>query len=80
MWPLVVVADEGGLPETMVAGRTGWTVSRGDVARAAEAIDRLADPETLDSFSQRAREHGTSQTWERSAASLEAAMRRVVSR
>jgi glycosyltransferase involved in cell wall biosynthesis len=76
----VVVAAEGGLPETMVAGRTGWTVNRDDVTAAAEAIDRLEDPETLDSFSQQAREHGTSQTWERSAASLEAAMRRVVAR
>ena len=76
----VVVADEGGLPETMVAGRTGWTVDRDDVTGAAEAIDRLGDPPTLASFSRRAREHAASQTWERSAASLEAAMWRVVSR
>jgi glycosyltransferase involved in cell wall biosynthesis len=63
----VVVSDEGGLPETMIAGETGWAVPRENLGVAARAIDSLQDARLAAAFSQRAREHGRAQTWDRSA-------------
>jgi glycosyltransferase involved in cell wall biosynthesis len=73
----VVVADEGGLPETMIAGETGWAVKREDTGAAARAIDSLEDPEIRRRISARAREHGAAQTWERSTARIQETLERA---
>jgi glycosyltransferase involved in cell wall biosynthesis len=70
----VVVSAEGGLPETMIEGETGWTVQREDTAAAARAIDALEDPDMMAGMSARAREHGRAQTWERSTAYVQDAL------
>jgi glycosyltransferase involved in cell wall biosynthesis len=42
----VVVSDQGGMPETIIEGQTGYAVSPTDPAAAARAIGRLAaDPD-----------------------------------
>jgi glycosyltransferase involved in cell wall biosynthesis len=73
----VVVADEGGLPETMIAGETGWAVARDDPAAAARAIDALEDPGLSRTVSAHAHEHGGAQTWERSTAHIQDALEQV---
>jgi glycosyltransferase involved in cell wall biosynthesis len=73
----VVVSDEGGLPETMVDGQTGWMVDREDPRGAARAIDSLEEATALRAFSERARRHGLAKTWERSASFIEDALERV---
>jgi glycosyltransferase involved in cell wall biosynthesis len=73
----VVVADEGGLPETLIAGESGWTVRRDDPRAAAQAIDALEDPDRRRAVCARAREHGRAQTWERSTAAVQAELERV---
>jgi glycosyltransferase involved in cell wall biosynthesis len=73
----VVVADEGGLPETLIAGETGWALDREDARAAASAIDSLESPELRARMSARAREHATGQTWERSAAHVQEALERA---
>jgi glycosyltransferase involved in cell wall biosynthesis len=42
-----VVTDVGGMPETVIAGKTGLLVASGDVAGFAEAMQRLADSAEL---------------------------------
>jgi glycosyltransferase involved in cell wall biosynthesis len=76
----VVVADDGGLPETMLSGETGWTVRREDAGAAAQAIDALQDPELMSAFSARAHEHGCAQTWGRSAARVQDILERACRR
>lgn len=73
----VVVADDGGLPETMLAGESGWVVSRDRPEMAARAIDALAAPELMRKVSARAREHGCAQTWERSTECIQRTLERV---
>jgi glycosyltransferase involved in cell wall biosynthesis len=73
----VVVADDGGLPETMIAGETGWTVGREDTEDAARAIDALENPELMRAMSARAREHGRAHTWQRSTTHVEGALERA---
>jgi glycosyltransferase involved in cell wall biosynthesis len=73
----VVVANEGGLPETMIVGETGWVVDREDPSAAAGAIDALEEPEMMRNISARAREHGMSQTWEQSTAHIQHALERA---
>lgn len=66
----VVVAEEGGLPETIIDGVTGWRAPR-DPARVASIVERLADSELRGRMSAAAREHGMSYTWDASAAHVE---------
>jgi glycosyltransferase involved in cell wall biosynthesis len=41
----VVVSDQGGMPETIIEGRTGFSVSPDDTARVADLLGTLAaDP------------------------------------
>jgi glycosyltransferase involved in cell wall biosynthesis len=61
----VVVADEGGLPETVLAGRTGFVVAR-DPCAAARALDALADPRSRQAMARSAAEHGRGASWRRS--------------
>lgn len=70
----VVVAAEGGLPETLLEGRTGWAVAR-DPGVVAACLDRLERPEVRQAFSQAAVAHARQVTWERSANQLELALR-----
>ncbi len=76
----VVVADDGGLPETIVDGKTGWAVAREDPSAAARAIDLLEDPGLREAVSARAREHGGAQTWERSTERVRAAIEQAAGR
>jgi glycosyltransferase involved in cell wall biosynthesis len=61
----VIVADEGGLPETVVPGRTGFVVTR-DPRAAARALDALGDPRLREEMSRAAAEHGHRTSWRRS--------------
>ena len=67
----VIVAAEGGLPETIVEGVTGWQVSR-DPRAAAAAIDRLEEPGIREQASEAARAHARGWTWTASAAEIQA--------
>jgi glycosyltransferase involved in cell wall biosynthesis len=67
----VIVADEGGLPETVDEGRSGWCVARNAQA-AAMALDRLLDPQTRQQAVACASVHAARFTWEESVQSLEA--------
>jgi glycosyltransferase involved in cell wall biosynthesis len=62
----VIVADEGGLPETVQDGRSGFVVTRSPEA-AARALRELADPARRASMSAAAREHAAGWTWAVSA-------------
>jgi glycosyltransferase involved in cell wall biosynthesis len=61
----VVVADEGGLPETVVAGQTGFVVTR-DPRAAGQALDVLADQTVRQTMARAAAEHGRGASWRRS--------------
>jgi glycosyltransferase involved in cell wall biosynthesis len=63
----VVVAAEGGLPETMVDGVTGFAVPRVDSA-IAQAFDRLADDAVAERMGAAAAAHVAGMSWDRSAA------------
>jgi glycosyltransferase involved in cell wall biosynthesis len=63
----VIVSQEGGLPETVIDGVTGWTAPRRP-EDAAQCLRRLRDPALSHTMSQSARAHGQGMTWERSAA------------
>lgn len=69
----VIVADEGGLPETVTDGVTGWRVRRDPLAAAAR-LDLLADPEVRGSMVAAASAHGRGFSWERSAHAMTAAL------
>lgn len=65
-----IVAAEGGLPETIVAERTGWAVTRTPESVAAR-LDSLDEPGIRARMSAAAREHVAPCTWERSAQAVE---------
>ena len=73
----VVVSAEGGLPETVLEGKTGWSVAR-DPAAAALCLDRLADPALRAVMSANASAHGRTYRWDRSAAEMRAVMEEAV--
>jgi glycosyltransferase involved in cell wall biosynthesis len=70
-----IVADEGGLPETVIDGVTGRVVPRA-AEPAAEAIDQIAGDR--ERFSVEARRHGRSLTWPASGAAVRAAIAELV--
>jgi glycosyltransferase involved in cell wall biosynthesis len=76
----VVVADEGGLPETMLEGETGWAVPRSDPTAAVRAVDALQDARLAMQISDHAREHARAQTWERSTVHVREALERAAGR
>ncbi len=65
----VIVAAEGGLPETIIDGVTGWQSPR-DGASAAALVERLADPAVRETMAAAAREHAKSCSWAASAAEV----------
>ncbi len=58
----VIVADEGGLPETVEDGVTGWAVLRSAKA-AADRLDELLEPETRRLMSEAARARSSRWSW-----------------
>jgi glycosyltransferase involved in cell wall biosynthesis len=72
----VIVADDGGLPETVLDGTTGWKSSRDPVA-VASLLDRLSDPALAQQVSTDARAHARGWSWETSAAQVEGLLREV---
>ena len=76
----VVVSDEGGLPETLLSGETGWTVRREHTAEAARLLDALEDPALMQRVSRAARAHGSAQTWAQSSAHVQRVIEQVSGR
>jgi glycosyltransferase involved in cell wall biosynthesis len=66
----VIVAAEGGLPETIVEGSSGWAVPR-RLEAVSEKLDQLELPGVRESLSAGARTHAVVATWGRSAAAVE---------
>ena len=65
----VIVSDEGGLPETIIDGTTGWAVPR-TIDAVAEALVRVHATDSLDEFEVAAARHGARWSWDRSAQAL----------
>ena len=74
----VIVSAEGGLPETIDHGRSGWAVARSAAAVAAK-LDELDDPARRDTISAHARIRGEGASWSRSAAAVEAILEQLCS-
>jgi glycosyltransferase involved in cell wall biosynthesis len=73
----VIVADEGGLPETVAAGRTGLVVPR-DAGAAAQALAWLAGDGRREQMSRAATAGAHGHSWHVSATRLAALIRRLV--
>lgn len=69
----VVVSDEGGLPETVEEGRSGFVVPR-DPSAAAEALRRLAADGVRPAMSRAAQERMRGATWRDAAVELRTAL------
>jgi len=65
----VIVSDDGGLPETLVDGRTGWTVPR-RVDVVADRIAQLGPRGAADAFGGSAAEVAARWTWSASSERL----------
>lgn len=65
----VIVSDQGGLPETLLPGRTGWVVPR-SAAAAAERVDALEDAGERERLGEAARVWAADWTWRRSGATI----------
>jgi glycosyltransferase involved in cell wall biosynthesis len=61
----VIVAAEGGLPETMLEGQTGWAVPR-DASQAGRRLDRVSAPGAREKMGAAAARHAGGFTWEAS--------------
>jgi glycosyltransferase involved in cell wall biosynthesis len=73
----VIVADEGGLPETLELGVTGWAVPR--VAEcAAELLVKLGDSALRTEMALAAADHGARYTWEDSARMMRAVLEEAI--
>ena len=66
----VIVSNEGGLPETLRQGITGWSVPRSPDAAAA-TLTELEDPGLRARMSEAAAAHGSSFGWDASVRELE---------
>jgi glycosyltransferase involved in cell wall biosynthesis len=73
----VVVAAEGGLPETIEEGRTGWAVPRDRIAVGAK-IDALSDHNIRARMTTAAAQRGAMLRWAQSGAALQAVLREAV--
>jgi glycosyltransferase involved in cell wall biosynthesis len=72
-----IVADEGGLPETVVDGVTGRVIPRA-VGPAAEAIEEIA--RGRERFAVEARRHGRVLTWSASGTAVREAIDELIAR
>jgi glycosyltransferase involved in cell wall biosynthesis len=75
----VIVADEGGLPETVVHASTGWRVPRRP-EDAARRLDDLEDSIRRQAMVARATDHGRAYTWDRSTDEMEGVLERFARR
>jgi glycosyltransferase involved in cell wall biosynthesis len=66
----VIVAAEGGLPETIVEDVTGWSCAR-EPRAAGALVDRLAEPAVRSRMSGAGREHAAKWTWRASASEVD---------
>lgn len=73
----VIVAREGGLPETLIEGVTGFAVRR-DPSQAAAKIDELADDARRNGMARAAAQHGSAHPWSRAGAALECSLRSLL--
>jgi glycosyltransferase involved in cell wall biosynthesis len=73
----VVVADEGGLPETLVDGVTGWRVQRNDATATARRLEQLEDTLLRARMSAAAAAHGSASSWRASASVVARCIRSV---
>jgi glycosyltransferase involved in cell wall biosynthesis len=74
----VIVAQGGGLPETLIPDRTGWTVPREDTASASRCVERLRQPAIRARMAVAAAQHGAAFPWTRSARELRRALEAVI--
>lgn len=72
----VVLAAEGGLPETLAPGQEHWAVAR-DPAAVAARLDELEDADRRDRAVAAGREHAQGLTWERSAQGILALLQKL---
>ena len=72
----VIVSDEGGLPETIIDGTTGWAVPR-TVRAVAEALVRVHAEDSLDAVELAAARHGAEWSWDQSARALRVLLEHV---
>ncbi len=72
----VIVSDEGGLPETIIDGITGWAVRR-SIDAVAAALVRVRAAGALDELEAAASHHGAQWSWDRSARALLALLEQV---
>jgi glycosyltransferase involved in cell wall biosynthesis len=72
----VIVAAEGGLPETIVEGVTGWSVPREPTA-VASLVNQLSDVAVRARMSAAARDHAQTWSWQASAAHVERLIKEV---
>jgi glycosyltransferase involved in cell wall biosynthesis len=72
----VIVSDEGGLPESIVPGVTGWAVPR-TVAGVGDVLAEFADTDLADKFGAAAAEHAATWSWADSARRLETMLAEV---
>jgi glycosyltransferase involved in cell wall biosynthesis len=73
----VIVAREGGLPETMIDGVTGFAVAR-EPGEAATKIDVLADDALRGRMARAASQHGSAHPWSLAGTALEHSLRSLV--
>jgi glycosyltransferase involved in cell wall biosynthesis len=72
----VIVADEGGLPETIEDGLTGWAVSRESTDAGLRLLE-LAEGGLREGMFHATAAHGRNFTWAASTEQLELALRRL---
>ena len=75
----VIVSDEGGLPETILPGITGWAVAR-DPDRVAEKLATFADVRVAARFGDAAAAHASMWSWSESAGRLRTLMSELAER
>jgi glycosyltransferase involved in cell wall biosynthesis len=65
----VIVSNEGGLPETIINGTTGWAVPR-TIDAVAGALARVQSTDAPDDVEEAASRHAAHWSWDRSAQAL----------
>lgn len=75
----VVAVDEGGIPEAVVDGETGFLTPRDPDRFADRVLELLRNPDMAEEMGQRGRRHVEARwTWRQSVDGLEAVIRRTV--
>jgi glycosyltransferase involved in cell wall biosynthesis len=74
----VVVADEGGLPETVIQGQTGFVVPR-EARAVGRALDALADETLRSTMARAAAAHAGRASWRQSGEAIRARLEALCS-